>query len=103
MNIDKDQILQLVSSQGKNEQASQAGNELPDPTSAMRSSGRRSRHRAGPALGAVLRRRDRSTPAGRRRPAAGPPRPQQLRILQWATPVLTGALIVLGVQQGEQQ
>jgi hypothetical protein len=28
---------------------------------------------------------------------------QQLRILQWATPVLTGALIVLGSQQGEQQ
>jgi hypothetical protein len=31
MNIDKDQILQLLSSQGKNDQASQAGNELPDP------------------------------------------------------------------------
>jgi hypothetical protein len=28
---------------------------------------------------------------------------RQLRILQWATPVLTGALIVLGAQQGEQQ
>jgi hypothetical protein len=28
---------------------------------------------------------------------------QQLRILQWANPVLTGALIVLGAQQGEQQ
>lgn len=28
---------------------------------------------------------------------------QWLRILQWATPVLTGALIVLGAQQGEQQ
>jgi hypothetical protein len=28
---------------------------------------------------------------------------QQLRILQWATPVLTGALVVLGAQQGEQQ
>ncbi len=28
---------------------------------------------------------------------------QRLRILQWATPVLTGALIVLGAQQGEQQ
>ncbi len=28
---------------------------------------------------------------------------QQLRILQWVTPVLTGALIVLGAQQGEQQ
>ena len=28
---------------------------------------------------------------------------QQLRVLQWAIPVLTGALIVLGAQQGEQQ
>ena len=28
---------------------------------------------------------------------------QQLRLLQWANPVLTGALIVLGSQQGEQQ
>jgi hypothetical protein len=28
---------------------------------------------------------------------------QQLRVLQWATPVLTGVLIVLGAQQGEQQ
>lgn len=28
---------------------------------------------------------------------------QQLRALQWVTPVLTGALVVLGAQQGEQQ
>lgn len=28
---------------------------------------------------------------------------QQLRVLQWVTPVLVGALIVLGAQQGEQQ
>jgi hypothetical protein len=28
---------------------------------------------------------------------------QQLRVLQWVTPVLTGALILLGAQQGEQQ
>jgi hypothetical protein len=28
---------------------------------------------------------------------------QQLRYLQWALPVLTGALVVLGAQQGEQQ
>jgi uncharacterized membrane protein len=28
---------------------------------------------------------------------------QQLRMLQWVTPVLTGALVVLGAQQGEQQ
>ena len=30
MNIDKDQILQLLRSQGKNDQAAHAGNELPD-------------------------------------------------------------------------
>jgi hypothetical protein len=30
MNIDKDQILQLLRSQGKDDQASQAGSELPD-------------------------------------------------------------------------
>jgi hypothetical protein len=29
MNIDKDQILQLLRSQGKNDQAGQASNELP--------------------------------------------------------------------------
>jgi hypothetical protein len=28
---------------------------------------------------------------------------RQLRILQWVTPVLTGALVILGAQQGEQQ
>jgi hypothetical protein len=28
---------------------------------------------------------------------------QRLRVLQWATPVLTSALVVLGAQQGEQQ
>ena len=28
---------------------------------------------------------------------------QQLRILQWITPILTGALVMLGAQQGEQQ
>jgi hypothetical protein len=28
---------------------------------------------------------------------------QRLRILQWITPVLTGALVMLGAQQGEQQ
>ncbi len=30
MNIDKDQILQLLRSEGKNDQASQASSELPD-------------------------------------------------------------------------
>jgi hypothetical protein len=28
---------------------------------------------------------------------------QQLRVTQWAIPVVTGALVVLGAQQGEQQ
>ena len=28
---------------------------------------------------------------------------QQLRVLQWVTPALTGLLIILGAQQGEQQ
>lgn len=28
---------------------------------------------------------------------------QQLRVAQWAIPVVTGALVVLGAQQGEQQ
>ena len=28
---------------------------------------------------------------------------QQLRALQWATPVLTAAIVTLGAQQGEQQ
>jgi len=28
---------------------------------------------------------------------------KQLSVLQWATPVLTGILIILGAQQGEQQ
>jgi hypothetical protein len=28
---------------------------------------------------------------------------QQLRALQWATPVLTAAIVALGAQQGEQQ
>ena len=30
MNIDKDQILELLHSQGKHDEAAQAGNELPD-------------------------------------------------------------------------
>jgi len=28
---------------------------------------------------------------------------QQLRVLQWVTPVLTGLIVILGAQQGEQQ
>ncbi len=42
-----------------------------------------------------------TTPGGL--PMTWPSIQQQLRILQWATPVLAGALIVLGAQQGEQQ
>ncbi len=30
-------------------------------------------------------------------------RQQALRVLQWVTPLLTGAIVVLGAQQGEQQ
>lgn len=46
--------------------------------------------------------------AGATDPAASTPKQvaaaqQQLRYLQWALPVLTGALVVLGAQQGEQQ
>jgi hypothetical protein len=41
-------------------------------------------------------------------PSAGTPQDvaklqQQQRVLQWVTPVLTGGIIVLGAQQGEQQ
>lgn len=49
-----------------------------------------------------------SPTAGGTKPSAGTPKDvaaiqQQLRVLQWVTPVLTGTLIVLGAQQGEQQ
>jgi hypothetical protein len=40
---------------------------------------------------------DRRTPASTARLQPG------LRVLQWATPALTGAIVVLGAQQGEQQ
>ena len=41
-------------------------------------------------------------------PSAGTPdkvarRQQQQRILQWVTPALTGGIVILGAQQGEQQ
>jgi hypothetical protein len=45
---------------------------------------------------------------GATEPAPGTPEgaaaaQQQLRYLQWAQPLLTGAIVVLGAQQGEQQ
>ncbi len=46
--------------------------------------------------------------AGVTEPAASTPpdvakAQQQLKVLQWVTPVLTGIIVVLGAQQGEQQ
>ncbi len=46
---------------------------------------------------------DAATVPGSRTPQQVARSQQQLRILQWVTPVLTGALIILGAQQGEQQ
>lgn len=46
---------------------------------------------------------DGATRPSARTPAALADAQVQLRILQWVTPALTGALIVLGAQQGEQQ
>ena len=59
-------------------------------------------------LGAKLA-KDGDTPVeGGTQPAAGTREDvakaqQQLRVLQWATPVLTGLIVILGAQQGEQQ
>lgn len=59
-------------------------------------------------LGAKLATSTPSETAGGTKPSATTPNgdatiQQQLRVLQWVTPVLTGTLIVLGAQQGEQQ
>lgn len=59
-------------------------------------------------LGARLGRTDRIPAASGTAPATNTPATiatlqQQLRILQWVTPVLTGLIVVLGAQQGEQQ
>jgi len=59
-------------------------------------------------LGAKLAKADSVQAEGGTVPSAATPADvakvqQQLRILQWVTPVLTAALIVLGAQQGEQQ
>ena len=59
-------------------------------------------------LGSRLARADQveaegSTVPGTDTPAEVARTQQQLRVLQWVTPALTGALLVLGAQQGEQQ
>jgi hypothetical protein len=60
-------------------------------------------------LGAKIAAEGSSVPAeGGTVPSDGTPgkvarRQQQQRVLQWATPALTGGIIILGAQQGEQQ
>ena len=59
-------------------------------------------------LGARLGRTDRVSADSGTKPSKTTPNTiatlqQQLRVLQWATPVLTGIIVVLGAQQGEQQ
>ena len=60
------------------------------------------------ALGAKTAQGDGHSVAGATEPMAATPddvaaAQRQLKYLQWALPVLTGAIIVLGSQQGEQQ
>jgi hypothetical protein len=60
------------------------------------------------ALGAKTATGDGSPVEGATDPSAATPddvaaAQKQLRYLQWALPVLTGAIVVLGAQQGEQQ
>lgn len=60
------------------------------------------------ALGAKTAQGDGHSVAGATEPTASTPddvaaAQQQLKYLQWLLPVLTGAIIVLGSQQGEQQ
>ncbi len=59
-------------------------------------------------LGAKTARGDGHPVDGATEPSSGTPddvaaAQKQLRYLQWALPVLTGAIVVLGAQQGEQQ
>jgi hypothetical protein len=59
-------------------------------------------------LGAKVARGEGQPTRGGTEPALGTPTvvaqaQRQLRIVQWVTPVLTAAIIVLGAQQGEQQ
>jgi hypothetical protein len=60
------------------------------------------------ALGAKTAQADGSAVEGATEPSSETPSDvasaqRQLRYLQWALPVLTGAVVVLGAQQGEQQ
>lgn len=60
------------------------------------------------ALGAKIAQSENQTAQGATEPASETPSDvataqQQLKYLQWALPVLTGAILVLGAQQGEQQ
>lgn len=60
------------------------------------------------ALGAKVAQGDGNSAQGATEPSSETPADvasaqQRLRYLQWALPVLTGAVLVLGAQQGEQQ
>ena len=60
------------------------------------------------ALGTKVAQGDGHSVAGATEPSPSTPddvaaAQQKLRYLQWALPVLTGAIVVLGAQQGEQQ
>lgn len=60
------------------------------------------------ALGAKVEEQSQQGGRGATEPAAGASSDlaaaqRQLKITQWAIPVLTGALVVMGAQQGEQQ
>lgn len=60
------------------------------------------------ALGAKVAQSDGQPVAGATEPDAATPADvaqaqRQLKILQWVNPVLTGIIVVLGAQQGEQQ
>lgn len=60
------------------------------------------------ALGAKTVQGDGYSVAGATEPTAATPKDvataqKQLRYLQWVLPVLTGAIVILGAQQGEQQ
>ncbi|MFH5211627.1 hypothetical protein ACHIPZ_26000 [Antrihabitans sp. NCIMB 15449] len=59
-------------------------------------------------LGSKVAREGRIPAAGATEPAPGTPEgaqsaQKQLRVIQWVIPVLTGAVVVLAAQQGEQQ
>jgi hypothetical protein len=63
---------------------------------------------ASGALGAKAAQGDRHPTHGATEPSSETPQDvaaaqQKLRYLQWGLPVLTGAIVVLGAQQGEQQ